>query len=56
MHLIVAVRRFGRNQFRHRRTGFNHRRFHVAVSAAAPPCVVTATIAPVSISTAFSAL
>jgi len=27
----------------------------VAVSAAAPPCVVTATMAPVSMSTAFSA-
>src|SRR5215471_7443117 len=55
MHLIFAFRRLSHNQFRYRRTCFNHSRFHRCRVGGAAPCVVTATIAPVSISIAFSA-
>src|SRR3954447_24318836 len=56
MHLIFAFRWFGRNNSATAAPASITVASTVAVSAAAPPCVVTATIAPVSISTAFSAL
>ncbi len=56
MHFLFAFRRLCRNQTGHRHTGFDYRRFHGCRVRHSAAMRGHRTTAPVSISTAFSAL